>query len=454
MKIALFVHCFFPDHFYGTETYTLEVAKNLRTLGHDVTVVTAVFAGEPQRQTLITREAFEGVPVFVIDKNKLPHRNIRETYYQEEMRAPLRQILREIAPDIMHVTHLINHTAVLPEVANELKIPVIATLTDFFGFCYNNKLEAADGGLCTGPNALRSNCIACHLKAIGASGRATDLHRFAARPSMLKASAVAARVLQATGLASPKVKALASDLADRPGILFDAYRNYDAMIAPTAFLRDAYIRNGFEPERLHLSHFGVDIARTPKPRRAAGPLVVGYVGQLAPHKGVDLLLEAALKMPTGALRINVHGPENQDPTYMARLRTLAGDHTTFRGTFPPAQMAAVLSEMDILAIPSTWYENSPLVLLYALATHTPVLVANVQGLTEFIGHGGGWTFKRGDLVDLTRVLRGIVDDPAQVQTIAAGTAYERDNAAMARDIVSLYGRVIETYQPKPERRAS
>ena len=23
-KVALFVHCFFPDHFYGTETYTLQ----------------------------------------------------------------------------------------------------------------------------------------------------------------------------------------------------------------------------------------------------------------------------------------------------------------------------------------------------------------------------------------------------------------------------------------------
>src|SRR5581483_9179694 len=127
MKIALFVHCFFPDHFYGTETYTLEVAKNLRALGHDATVVTAVFAGEPPRQTLITRDVFEGVPVFTIDKNKLPHRSIRETYYQDEMRGPLRQVLREIAPDIVHVTHLINHTAVLPEEANALKIPVVAT---------------------------------------------------------------------------------------------------------------------------------------------------------------------------------------------------------------------------------------------------------------------------------------------------------------------------------------
>src|SRR5262245_27907428 len=111
MKVALFVHCFFPDHFYGTETYTLELAKNLQGLGHEVTVVSAVFAGEPARDALVTRYVFDNVPVVVIDKNKAAHRTVGETYWQEEMRGPLRQVLQEIAPDVVHVTHLINHTA-------------------------------------------------------------------------------------------------------------------------------------------------------------------------------------------------------------------------------------------------------------------------------------------------------------------------------------------------------
>ena len=29
MKIALFVHCFFPSICYGTETYTLRIAQNV-----------------------------------------------------------------------------------------------------------------------------------------------------------------------------------------------------------------------------------------------------------------------------------------------------------------------------------------------------------------------------------------------------------------------------------------
>jgi hypothetical protein len=53
MKIALYVHCFFPAHFYGTEAYTLALAKELLAHDHDVVVVTAVHAGEPAQKSLI-----------------------------------------------------------------------------------------------------------------------------------------------------------------------------------------------------------------------------------------------------------------------------------------------------------------------------------------------------------------------------------------------------------------
>src|SRR5581483_6159578 len=99
MKVALVVHCFFPDHFYGTETYTLEIARNLQALGHDVTVISAVFQGEPPRGALINHYMYEGLRLTVIDKNALPHRNIRETYWQEDMREPLPQVLREVDYD-------------------------------------------------------------------------------------------------------------------------------------------------------------------------------------------------------------------------------------------------------------------------------------------------------------------------------------------------------------------
>ena len=153
MRVALFVHCFFPAHFYGTETYTFELAKNLRELGHDPLVVSAVFAGEPRQTEAVERYEFQGIPVWSIDKNLFPHTRVKDTYYQPEMTSVLRGIIRTVRPDIAHVTHLINHTAVLLEVLAAEAVPTVATFTDFFGFCYTNRLEAANGRLCGGPSA-------------------------------------------------------------------------------------------------------------------------------------------------------------------------------------------------------------------------------------------------------------------------------------------------------------
>ena len=121
MKVVFFVHCFFPGHFYGTETYTLELAKHYQSCGYQVTVVTAIFQGEPGGCETISRYEYQGIPVVCIDKNMLPHTRVKETYYQPDMREVLERVLRDLNPDIVHVTHLINHTAVLLEVTHSIR---------------------------------------------------------------------------------------------------------------------------------------------------------------------------------------------------------------------------------------------------------------------------------------------------------------------------------------------
>lgn len=449
MKVALFVHCFFPEHFYGTETYTLGLAKHLQSFGHEVTVVAGVFQGEPRREAIVTHSSYDGVPVITIDKNYEPHTRVRETYFHEAMRPHLTAVLRELSPDVVHVTHLINHTAVLLEAAKDLGLPLVATLTDFFGFCYNNKLEASDGSLCAGPDRWRSNCIACHLRA-AASGEEPRAKRLAGIPHGWRLGGFALRAAAAFGW--PRIAgadAIVPDIVERPGVLARTYECYDAMIAPTQFLRDAYVRNGFSEPRLSLSRFGIDIDRTPKPARAPhAPLTFGFIGQIAAHKGTSLIVRAARAMPPGSVRLIIYGPEDQDKKYMGSLLEAAGPETEFRGTFKPERMADVLAEMDVLAIPSTWYENSPLVLLNALATHTPVLVSDVQGLTEFIEEGrDGWSFRRGDLADLTRVMGKLAADPGAVRAASANTSYERTTRSMASEVEAIYDRLVNT-RPK------
>lgn len=447
MKVALFVHCFFPEHFYGTETYTYELARNLLELGHDPVVVSAVFQGEPRRGALVTRYEYRGIPVVCIDRNELPHRRIRDTYFQPEMHAALTTVVREIRPDVAHVTHLINHTAVLLDVLVEAGIPRIATFTDFFGFCYNNKLEGADGLLCRGPNRWRTNCISCYLKALRDQG--ADEHTAALSvPRILRPWSGAFLKLRrrVSGLTEGPLAEAVLDISERPAILRNRYRHFAAAIAPTRFLADAYVRNGIRVP-LHRIPFGVDISRAPKPDRPAGsPLTFGFIGQLAPHKGPDVLIDAFRQLPAGAGRLLVHGPANQDPRFYRTLEERASALAVeFRGTFPAERMQETLAEIDVLVIPSRWYENSPLVLLYALATHTPVIVTDVEGLTEFVEEGhSGFAFPKGDVSALARSMTRFVNEPGLLAAMRAKTRYEQDTRSMTEAVLRIYEDATES----------
>lgn len=436
MKIALIVHCFFPEHIYGTETYTLQIARNLRELGHEPIVISAVFEGERQRESLITQYSFEGIPVHCIDKNHLPGRRLKDRYLQEEIGPVLDRLLTQLDPDVIHVTHLANHTATLLDVADARRIPRVITLTDFFGFCFNNHLRAADDSQCAGPSPSRVNCMACSLRS-AIDQRLGETSRLARWP-VPQAGAALMRTF-ATGRMRQRV----SDIAERPALLRQRYAGFRAAIAPTRFLASAYKANGFDMP-IHVQHFGTDIPRAVKTAGAGAPLRFGFIGQVAAHKGIDLLVEAFRRLPPGSATLEVFG--SGEPGYVAAIQDRSqGLEISFRGTFPSQDMARVLATFDFLVIPSRWVENSPLVLLASLASGTPVVISNVAGMSEFVDeHRNGLLFEKGNADALYSILRDLVSDPQAARGMSATTAYPRSTRAMTEDVIRIYHAVAES----------
>lgn len=452
LKILLPVHVFFPDHFYGTETYTLELAKQFIAYGHQPVVLTATSYGEKGSGKEYCRYEYDNVPVYCIDLNLKPHNRFKHTYYRQDLAVLAKTIISEIDPDIAHVTHLINHSAALLEVLRDLNIPTVATLTDFFGICLNTKLERYDGRLCRGPNRRSTNCLACYFRAAGAmklkKGVAKNIlekHSFLLRP----AASVLYWLTRLPGFRQGALAGHVMDVTGRLRILHYLYGVYEKMIAPTDFLYEAYDRNRFYPARLKKINFGIELDRISsfvRQRKARdGNVNFGYIGQIARHKGVDLLIKAysTLKGNNGSLVI--YGPFDQDPSYMKELKKLASgyDRIEFRGTFPQKELGQRLSELDFLVIPSRWYENSPLVLLYALATKTPVIVTDVKGLSEFVTNDvNGYTFKKDSAEHLRRIMQGIVDDPVRVEQLSKNATYTKDVSDYAREVLDIYRAIL------------
>lgn len=448
MKVALYVHCFFPEHYHGTETYTLALAKGLQKLGHEPVVVSSIFEGEAKRKNLITRYDYKGVPVYCIDKNHVPQTSLTETYYQSAMRQIHTTLLHELKPDIVHVTHLLNHTAALLDAVKDLKIPAVATFTDFFGFCMNVKLEAANGDLCTGPNSQRTNCFTCCAKAGIRQAHPAISERWLNKlASLLQMGCISFNALHKLPILrrsqlSLQLKAIKA----RPGVLAKHYGLYHAVIAPTQFLQSAYETNGFTATPIHKIHFGVDLDRKPKPMRSTSePTRFGFIGQIAPHKGTALLVEAFCRLPPGQGELHIYGSESQYPAYFQTMKQrCAGFAVFFHGTFPTDQIRPVLDEIDFLVIPSTWYENSPLVLLNALASHTPVIVSDVEGLTEFLESGiNGYKFARGSVDDLARVMREVITSKENTWELSRSTNYPKTSMSMTEEVLRVYSSLLE-----------
>ena len=68
---------------------------------------------------------------------------------------------------------------------------------------------------------------------------------------------------------------------------------------------------------------------------------------------------------------------------------------------PNESIGDVFSELDVLVVPSVWYENTPLAIYSAQEAGCPVIASNLGGMSEVIKHEkNGLLFEAGDFVGL------------------------------------------------------
>src|SRR6202007_2144024 len=105
------------------------------------------------------------------------------------------------------------------------------------------------------------------------------------------------------------------------------------------------------------------------------------------------LIEAFQRLPADADAVlRIYGDPHQFPEYGAYLQELAArplpnsEKISFCGSFPNSQLGSVLQNLDVLVVPSRWYENTPLVIQSALATKTPLIATDLGGMSELVHH--------------------------------------------------------------------
>jgi glycosyltransferase involved in cell wall biosynthesis len=385
MRIAFTVHKFPPESLGGVEIYAEGLARTLAGTGHDVHVFYPSFAA-PSEGRLDGPDGVHlwRVPLPASRTSEGPVPQFWHTFRDLGIEAAFRRFLAAVRPEIVHFQHVQGFSARLISLAKGR--PRVVTLHDYWFFCMNSQLIRPDQAMCGGPR-LGWNCVDC------ATVR-PDLRSFRRlRP------------------------ALALLLAYRNGYLRRVVRSVDMFISPSEFLRGRYITQGFPAERILTLENGLDAARLCERTDFVSPKLegrphFGFIGALAWHKGVHVLIEAFNRMPADAT-LTIYGNEGAFPEYVARLKAeITHPNIRFAGVLDRGYVGTAMRQLDCLVVPSIWYENSPLVIQEAFAVGLPVVASRLGALPEKVHDGiTGRLFTPGASAELADVLQTLIIHP-------------------------------------------
>jgi glycosyltransferase involved in cell wall biosynthesis len=143
--------------------------------------------------------------------------------------------------------------------------------------------------------------------------------------------------------------------------------------------------------------------------------------------------------------LDIYGNLERYELYVEELRGLAGDdeRITFAGPFPREEVGRVFSGLDVLVVPSRWYENQPGVILEAFAAGVPVVATDLGGMSEFVKHEkNGLLFELENAVDLAHQLRRLGEEPGLIQKLRTGIGPVKTVAEDADELEELYNTLL------------
>jgi glycosyltransferase involved in cell wall biosynthesis len=331
------------------------------------------------------------------------------TIYSVEARKKIEKIINDTKPDIAHLQNIHHH--ITPSVFYALKkhdIPIVWTLHDYTLICPNT-LFLCRGHIC---EKCKTNKFywpiieRCKKNSLGASTVAaieTIMHR-----------------------------------------IMNVYRLVDFFITPSDFLRNKLIEYGFKRNKIiRLNNF-ID-AELYNEKRSMGNYYV-YVGRLTEEKGIKTLIDAALKVDSGRLKIIGDGPL-KDELFSYTHYKKGNNKIEFLGYRTKEEVIRFLSNCKFMVLPSECYENFPYSVLEAFACGKTVIGSRIGGIPELVkDRETGITFEAGNVDDLSLKIEYLMNNSHESLRLgqnARGFVEQKLNAEKHyQELIKIYQSVV------------
>ncbi|MFC1506911.1 glycosyltransferase family 4 protein [Thermoproteota archaeon] len=379
MRILIVTHGFPPKEVTGTEQHSYILARELMK-NHEVHVFSRGEGKECQEHV----ESHDKIPISRINTPKMSSRiKFQDTYLDNHVAEIFSARLEEFRPDVIHVQHCIALGFSLLETAIKRNIPILLFLHDFFFMCHNINLIKSDGERCTGPKNEKY-CMQC----ISTYG-----------PSLNK--------IDSQEIGIKKYQYVNEILC-----------KIDCIASPSQFVKEVFVRNFPSISEIIVAPLGLDLSFLKKfARKKTGKFIFGYLGAVGPHKGVHVLIEAFKNLKMKNVELRIHG--GGEVKYQEEIQQIANKDIIFFGPYLHDRLAEILSEIDVLVLPSLCNESYSFTIREALAAGIPVITSNLRSQADAIKEEhNGLHYENENTSDLKIKMELIVKDKQLYQKLS------------------------------------
>jgi glycosyltransferase involved in cell wall biosynthesis len=432
VRVVLASFAFLPASIGGGEVHLWQVAKGLQASGHEVSILTIERLGGSE---VVLRESdFAGVRV---DYLQLP--KVNSIYSRDERLTKwAEQWLSAEKVAVLHL-FLFNQLLGLIPAANKLGIPVCLTALEFSYFCRRYDLMYAGREQCS-LDSRGAKCEGCILESYSrnqrlVAGVARTLPAVAETQLRETVTQILGDRLPALGQRSisQQIEAQRRDFNEEIA----------AVITPSTVMRDFYLAQGVAESKLHFIPYGSDLNLGDVGHRNGHKgLRVGYIGRLDPKKGVDLLCQAVGTLPRELpVELRIYGPAENGDAYTEAIREHARDDERIKlcGTLQRDEVVDTYNSLDVLVVPSIWYENSPITISESLSMGCPVVCSDTAGMTDLVRNEvNGLTFPVGSKQGLADCLKRLAEKPELLGQLRKGVRPIETTADVVSQILKVY----------------
>lgn len=432
-------HHFPPRHTGGVEWITLHAARWLQSHGADVEIVCVeeILPGA-SGEVLVRVDDEMGMRVHRLSiPSPFGMANFRQSYWNERIRAWFSGLLENNRPDLIHLHSGYLLTVSPLAAAQQLGIPTVISLHDYWTVCPRIQLLHPDGTRCAGPSPERCAwCLRTEQRRYREPDRLSGglLSRWMEKPAI-------ARLLGASSV---------QQIKERQSTVRQVLQRCNAILAHARLVRDLILQTGVEEKRVLLSPYGLDTSAWPDPlpqKNTSDALRIGYLGNLIPTKGAAILVQAFRILKTSRqVELRIYGDLEKDPAFGRELQHLAnGDERIyFLGRYENARVPYLMQDIDVLVVPSLWNETGPLVTLEGLACHTPVVVSDIPNMVHQVrAEEDGLVFQTGNAASLAGQLERLATQPGLLEHLRNGIQPVRTLDEQMQDWITAYTLAVE-----------